>query len=395
VGAVTSPLLTKAAMNTYIGLNCASPFPVLFGDTAMREALADREEIRFMKQENGTTVCSYIVASAETFRDGFSREARGVVFDAAGKTIARPLHKFFNVNERVETQAIDIDWSKIARVMLKRDGSMIHTVALPEDGRNFTVKSKKSYSSDVAVQAKKWLLQRENYVKFCSSMIACGMTAIFEWTSPIARIVVGYKEDSLDLLHVRENITGNYLSQWELESLSASFNIPMVEKVETFSADQFASLIADTEDIEGWVIQFENGDMVKLKTKWYMDRHHAMTFLRVRDIAKMVIDESLDDLKAKLAGDGIDIGQIVDIENQVLSEIRLIESELESLFATTVGKDRKTVAMENNGHKLFGMLMQKYSGKEPDVPAYFAKTKLDEMFDLTQLNLTDSVAEVE
>lgn len=218
----------------YLGLIQDSPFPILMSDSAMRLAVADREEIRFMKQSNGTTVCSYIISSAETFRDSYSREARGVVFDAAGKVIARPLHKFFNVNERPETQVAAIDWSKVRRVMLKRDGSMIHTVAFPEDGRNFTLKSKKSFESDVAKQSKKWMLTRENYIKFCSDMTAADRTAIFEWTSPTARIVVGYKQDEMQLLHVRENSTGIYLNQMELEALCAKYDIPLVEEAAFF-----------------------------------------------------------------------------------------------------------------------------------------------------------------
>ena len=379
----------------YLGLIQNSPFPMLTGDSAMRSAVADREEIRFMKQPNGTTVCSYIIASAETFRCNYSREARGVVFDERGQTIARPLHKFFNVNERPETQVHAIDWSKISRVMLKRDGSMIHTVAFPEDGRNFTVKSKKSFESDVAKQSKKFLLQRENYIKFCTDMTNAGRTAIFEWTSPTARIVVGYKQEELQLLHVRENHTGIYLTQSELERLSAQYDIPMVDMVPIFSPDMVQSLVETTENIEGWVIQFENGDMVKLKTKWYMDRHHAMTFLRIRDIARMVVDESLDDLKAKLVGDGIDIAQILEIEEKVVREIDYIIERVETAYEANKHLERKDFAILMKGHPLFGLLMQKFSGKEPDYKGFFAKTKLDEMFDLTQLNLTDSVAEVE
>ena len=383
----------------YLGLIQDSPFPILMSDSAMRLAVEDREEIRFMKQSNGTTVCSYIVASADTFRDSYSREARGVVFDENGKVIARPLHKFFNVNERPETQVAAIDWSKVRRVMLKRDGSMIHTVAFPEDGRNFTVKSKKSFESDVAKQSKKWLLQRENYIKFCSDMTDAGRTAIFEWTSPIARIVVGYKEDELQLLHVRDNTTGFYLTQGELDDLSAKYSIPLVDSVPFFAEDVtqqvVQDLVAATENIEGWVIQFENGDMVKLKTKWYMDRHHAMTFLRVRDIARMVVDETLDDLKAKLVGDGIDIAPINDIESKVVGEIDYIIERVEMTYNANKHLERKDFAILLKGHPLFGLLMQKFSGKEPNYKGFFAKTKLDEMFDLTQLNLTDSVAEVE
>lgn len=388
-----------------------TPFPILHDSTEMRIALEDRSEIRFMPQTNGTTVCSYIVAGADTFRCPFSREARGVTFDQDGKIIARPLHKFFNVNERPETQIAALDWSKVVRIMDKRDGSMIHTVAF--DG-SFIFKSKKSYTSDVAVQATAFVTagskstdgQERRYQAMCHDLTMNGKTAIFEWTSPVARIVLAYAQPELRLLHVRDNVTGEYMTRDELVKLGNLYNVPGVDDasindvgsatfdhvLDAIKNRTLQNLVDTVEGIEGWVFQFENGEMVKLKTKWYMDRHHAMTFLRVRDIARMVVDETLDDLKAKLVGDGIKIDQILEIERAVVAEIEAIEQEIDALFATTIGQDRKTIALANKGHRYFALLMQKVSGREPDVKSFFERTKLDEMFDLTQLNMVDAVS---
>ena len=415
----------------YLGLSRNSPFPVITDDRAMRDALADREEIRFMKQPNGTTVCSYIISSADTFRDSFALEARGIVFDENGKIISRPLHKFFNVNERSETQFDAIDWTKVIRIAEKRDGSMIQTVKwtgdqLTLDGENvletalhekakFTIKSKKSFTSDVVKATKRYLMADyiekggwkgnpliKRYVELGNYLTERDQTAIFEFTSPTARIVIGYKEPSLHLLHVRDLVTGRYMTQLELEDLSQKFSVPLVdhvpiiepikEQVRYFMQSQIDDSIAN---IEGWVIQFENGDMVKLKTKWYMDRHHAFTFLRERDVAKMVLDESIDDLKSKLVGDGVDVTPIIQIEERVVTMIRELEEQIDRLFAATAGKDRKTIAIENTGSPLFSLLMQKVSGREPNVKEYFEKFLLKEHFGLDQINLLDSVAEEE
>lgn len=383
----------------YIGLN-QSPFPFINYLPVMQSAIQDKEEIRFMKQPNGTTVCSYMISAPTTFDSAMAREARGIVFNDVGRVIARPLHKFFNVNEKESTLFKNLDWTKVARVMLKRDGSMIHTVKLEEDGRNFTVKSKKSYTSDVAIHSKKWLLQRKNYVEFCSFIVNRDLTAVFEWTSPTARIVVGYKEDDMQLLHIRDNFTGEYFAEDQLKFLAEQFNIPVVESVklidEEWNEKNVLKLHETVEDIEGWVFQFENGDMVKLKTKWYIDRHHAMTFLRVRDIARMVVDETIDDLKAKLAGDGVDVTPIVEIEEKVVDELNKIERAIDTLYeeaTSKFGQDRKSIAMTFRQHPMFGLMMQKFSGREPDVKEHFQRRVMDEMFDLRQINLLDSVAE--
>lgn len=110
-------------------------FPILHDDKIMREKVAHKPEIRFMDQENGTVVCSYIVSCDGTFDEMYSREARGIVFDKNGKVISRPLNKFFNLNQNSDVQFEKIDWSTIARVMDKRDGCCdAETVLITPDG---------------------------------------------------------------------------------------------------------------------------------------------------------------------------------------------------------------------------------------------------------------------
>lgn len=379
-----------------------SPFPVITHANQLREAVQHKEEIRFMEQPNGLTVCSYLVSAEGTFNDKMSRECRGIVFNKNGEVVSRPLHKFFNVNEKDATHVENIDWSQVDRVMIKRDGSMIHTVDVREidDVAVFDLKSKKSFTSDVAVLAKKWMTDRENYQKFCRVTVLHGLTAVFEWTAPVSRIVLFYPEAELKLLHVRHNLTGQYMDYEELCEYAGNFDIPVVEQVdvEMFkNVDTFKiqELVSDTENMEGWVIQFKNGEMVKLKTKWYMDRHKAMTFLRERDIAEMVIEESIDDLKSKLVGDGVDISQILVIEQKVVDQLREIEREIDRLFTENKDLDRKSIAVKLQGATpYFGLVMQKYSGREPMVKEYFKRHLLPE-YQLLQINLVNSVAEVE
>ena len=398
----------------YLGLTRDLPFPVITTDSAMRQALADKTEIRFMEQDNGTTVCSYIVSAKGTFDGSYNREARGIVFDKNGLVISRPLHKFFNVNEREETLVQNIDWSKVTRVMLKRDGSMIHTVPAVDDVKpmsksaDFTLKSKKSFESDVAVQARDWINSdpaNENFVKLCNHVVEFNQTATFEWTSPTARIVVYYEQPGLKLLHVRDNCTGYYLTQAEIDELGQRFGVPVVE-----SCDDVQQMLAKDpnlvldyaqvlEGIEGWVIQFEDGNMVKLKTQWYYDRHGAMTFLRERDIAQMVIDEKLDDIKALLIGEGVDITEIESIEARVVQAILDIETDVTAAYEKYKHMSKKDIALQISSgpqrYQHFHQLMKLMDGKQPNYTEYFEKTMLKEQFTLRQLNMIQSIAEVE
>jgi RNA ligase len=391
-----------------------SPFAILFNDVELRAKVAHKPEIRFMEQENGTVICSYIVSCDGTFDEMHSREARGIVFDKNGKVISRPLHKFSNLNQSVDVLYENIDWSKVVRVMDKRDGSMIHTVAVKNTNKlwpltwNFDLKSKKSYTSDVAHQAKGFMMNADlagiRYGDLCNWCVDNDVTAIFEWTSPVARIVCGYSQDSLTLLHIRHNITGKYFTEDEVREIADRFKIPKVSEgyesvLQVIKDNKVQELIDNTEGVEGWVIQFENGDMLKIKTKWYMDRHRAMTFLRERDIAEMTLNETLDDLKSILIGEGCDITEINAIEARVVNDIDEMINAVCFIVEDNKHLDRKAMAIQfgNQGefHPYFKLIMQRFEGKEPDYKGFYEKNYLRERYSLRQLNLLQTTAEID
>jgi len=391
---------------TYIGLRSDLPFPIIVNDVLMREALKDKPEIRFMEQDNGTVVCCYLISAEDTFNGPYAAEARGITFDQHGKIISRNLHKFFNLNQRPDTLFENLDWSTVVRIMDKRDGSMICTVAHPGELGSYSLKSKKSFTSDVAVQATKFIKSHNNsgYHELCSYLIEANKTGIFEWTSPVARIVVAYPDDGLTLLHVRDNITGEYMHQTELAILASKHNVPLVDtRSELYDIFETSAgvkrYIEETEGEEGIVVQFASGDMVKIKTDWYMALHQVMTFLRERDIAQSVLDETLDDTKAQLVGQGCNVAEINEIERKVVSRITEIADDVVFAWSEHKHLDRKNFAIKlgpaGENHKYFGLLMQKYSGKEPDYKGFFEKHCLAEEFSLRQLNLLQSVAEEE
>ena len=378
-----------------------------------RSAVADKEEIREMDIGEGCTSFCYMVSAEGTFDTAAARECRGIVFNTvAGVVVGRPLHKFFNVGERAETQVGALDWSKVVRVMDKRDGSMIHTVST-EGG--IRLKSKKTFSSDVAMAAEAWLASHANYVEFVNAVGEMNCTAIFEWTAPDARIVLFYPEAELKLLHIRNNETGEYWLSEHLCSLADHFGVKCVDEPKEFfdlvptppgvftqggpdfwpefNIARMLDAVNTREGIEGWVIQFEDGNMVKVKTKWYLERHRAMTFLRERDIAEAVLNESLDDLKSLLVAEGVNIDELLDIEESVLKEIRKIAHAVNTCYEANKDMTRKDFAMKLTGHPYFGLLMKCYSGQQPDVKGYFEKNMLKDMFTLRQLVLVPSVAE--
>jgi RNA ligase len=367
-----------------------------------RELVEGKEEIRESLIGHGCTSFCYMISGPDTFDSAAARECRGIVF-AGPDVVGRPLHKFFNVNEREETLLQNLDWSKVVRVMDKRDGSMIHSVCTMD---GIFLKSKKSFESDVAKAADSWMRspQGKNVFQMVNHLTAFNKTCIFEWTAPSARIVLFYPEAELQLLHARDNLTGEYMDKETLHGWAKEFGVKVVEEVDLskygvdLSKMDFKAaehLHKTVEGVEGWVFQFEDGNMVKLKTDWYIKRHHAMTFVRERDIAQLVLDEGLDDMKAMLVSENVNIDRILEIERDVVYKLNSLKRCVDWTVKESAGMDRKTFAMTHNGHQYFALFMKAYVGAEPPYKEYFERNILKQEYGLDQVVMMPTIAEAD
>ena len=173
-----------------------------------------REEFIVAERE-GYKVINYVVAMADTFDmsgpndlgGAIRRECRGLKFYSDGKIAARFMHKWFNVNEREETQINKIDFTKSHTIEVKEDGSAIHPMRVNGYIRWMT----KMGITEVAMQAEEYVAKNPKYKKFAEYCIDNKLTPSFEWCSPFNQIVVPYEQDKLVLLCLRHNITGQYI----------------------------------------------------------------------------------------------------------------------------------------------------------------------------------------
>jgi RNA ligase len=182
-----------------------------------------REEFVVAERE-GYTVINYIVAMADTFdmtgpddlSGAMRRECRGLIFDRDGVLMSRPFHKFFNVNERAETQTHEIDMSQPHVIMEKMDGSMIRPILV--DG--YLRLATKMGVTNVAMEAEAWLAAQDPSLKdWLRQCVEDSVTPIFEWVSPFNQIVLAYEEADLVYLGTRCNTSG-----WYMMDKSCPFN---------------------------------------------------------------------------------------------------------------------------------------------------------------------------
>lgn len=372
-------------------------FPTINHIDDLLPHIENNPQIRVKVEPNGYTVVCYMLQDEDTFSGAnaeFAAECRGITFRPDGKVAARTLHKFFNVGQEDSTRPENIDWHRVVRIMDKRDGSMVTPVLTPGGGAVF--KTKKTFSSKEAEAATILLHDVSNdqvELEWVKAVMRAGLTPTFEFTSPKFPIVLLYEQEELTLLHVRENNTGRYLSEDELNMLNPPFRI--VENV----IEQFSWVMADAgipttyevrwdllkkaaetrEGVEGWVIQFVNGDMVKLKTQWYCDLHHSVTFTRWRDIARSVVADQSDDLKAAFAMTGRSIEPILQVERNIK---RLIEhASARAWTQVEEGRSKsftvKDMALALNKHELFNQIMRMFRGGEVNWMEWYEKNHLD------------------
>lgn len=348
----------------------------------------DKPEISTKNHENGYTVISYMFQDSHTF-DGpaapWTRECRGITFAPDGTIASRPLHKFFNVGEKEETFEQNLDWDNIDDIMDKRDGSMISPV-LSSNGLLW--KTKKTFDNGESEVANTRYGKGTPEYQLALEWINKQYTPIFELTSPINRIVLQYTTYDLTLLAIRNNITGEYLSRDILLQTTAKYGVKLVDtfldEYRKHGFSPFKEKLDHGTHFEGYVIRFKDGTMVKFKSKWYLELHRVVTFVRERDIASMVLNETVDDYKSYLnsINDFVTMEKVNTIETTVLHDLLSIRSEVNDILNQRVYETPKDVALQFSTHKLFSLIISQYRGKEPDYNAYYTNYILTNKFSL-------------
>jgi hypothetical protein len=240
---------------------------------------------------------------------------------------------------------------------------------------------------------------------FCKLVTDEGFTACFELTSPAAQIVLPQKRTLLRLLHVRDNFSGEYVMMdphHPVWGWIATFDVPLCPVLlQSPNEPQITRLlewVKTDQGAEGVVIQYTNGDMVKIKTPWYLRLHKSISFMRERDIAELALRGELDDVRQNLQEVGIDTFEVDVIERLVKNKILDMDSEVNVALKNDGAMDRKSFAIKYKDHQYFGLMMAGYTGKEIDFAGFYRKHRLDQDFTMRTLlpsAVEDSQAETE
>lgn len=302
-------------------------------------------------------------------------ELRGLsfVFNKDGSVYKRFLlmNKFFNLNQVECTQYELLKNYKFKNVYNKEDGSVINFIQLPS-GR-ILAKSKMMVDNVQALAAQKIYDENINIQNLVKWALSNDIMPIFEYVSPLNRVVLKYRESDLILIRLRDLNTGKYL---DLDTYPELDKVNVVQPITKYS--NFDEILEDyetLEGIEGCVVELEDNPhavLVKNKTVWYFNVHNLMEDMsRENDIIRMILEETIDDYISKLDVEDQEVFDMIDAVNRVLdtyihSEKRLIEEQL-SILKNEYNSSIKEYSLNyNNGQKIkdkyFHMTLNVFKG---------------------------------
>jgi RNA ligase len=189
-------------------------------------------------------------------------------------------------------------------ILEKLDGSMIAPFML--NGK--VVWGTKMGLTDVATPVQEFVDKHPEYEAFAHSMINnLQATPIFEWCSRQQRIVLDYPEERLVLTGLRKITSGEYYPHNNFAFFAMQHGIPVVKIYEGGLDSEFIASMKERQDIEGFVIVFEDGNRLKIKCDWYCQLHQVKAAInQERNVADMILNHKLDDLKSLLPKEDLD-----------------------------------------------------------------------------------------
>lgn len=216
--------------------------------------------------------------------DDVTLMCRGLVLDGEGKIMARPFKKFFNYGEigpdgQVSGKGRTGD--EEVRVLNKEDGQLF--IGFIDNSGELVVSTRGSFESEQAQWAREWLKGRVDV-----STLRKGMTYLGEIIYKEGRIVLDYGdfEGIIGLGTVEED--GSFNPDDEVGVESGLF-AKMRGDFGRMRLDEALNM-EDRAGAEGIVLLFDDGEMLKIKQKDYVQMHRVVTGLNESKVLEAVAD---------------------------------------------------------------------------------------------------------
>jgi|ERR1035437_4185710 RNA ligase len=275
----------------------------------------------------------------------FTKACRGVVVDFENKKLlSHPYSKFFNLNEPEAPSIKELEKQKDFWSTEKLDGSMI-ILCWDEKTQQFFTTTKGSLDSEHGVYATSLIPASVKDVKLVQSH-----TLMFELISPKFQIVVPYHkigyEEGLYLIGVRHNMSEKVFNPDEVKAFAKQYGLKVYK---TVAFPSLQAVIDNVKDLpyteEGFVLVFQNGDMVKIKGQAYLKVHRFISTLSDKNLLDTMILGEDKEIEDNLGSVPEEYRQdVIDTFAKYRKEAVVFRSQCYELFAKCPRDDRKTFA---------------------------------------------------
>lgn len=335
-------------------------------------------------------IFGYQIPKYMDYQKPYAKECRGSMFLVRKDTmemvelLALPMPKFFTFEENPETSKVDFD--KIKRAFLKPDGSLITSYL--DINKSLKFKTKKAPEQDAFNE----IIDSVMYPEFKAEIekLTQTHTIDFELTSPLNRVILSYEKAELHVLKARSRSSGEFL---DIYSNSFKALYPEIAKhlVKPMDVTLMKELGAknrnlDIQGIEGLVLEMENGQMMKVKTTYYLSQNR---FANIQDFSKYdrllveaCIEETFDELRTlfhyrnRSENYGIDeiLSRMEQIEDQVVATFNPFVEKIETFFERHKDLGMKEYQQAISEHDMKGymqILMPMYKGVNVNLKTHY------------------------
>jgi len=221
------------------------------------------------------------------------KACRGLVVRGDGKIMALPMSKFFNLGEPQCPVLPDEPYT----VWEKIDGSLV----IFWHDEKWRCNTRGSFDNEYIDFALDWWNKRRGLDDIPKHWTVMGEVCFEDDPMPRA----AHKLEDVYIIAVRDKYSGADFQVDSAKVFGPLFDMPFAYQVD-MSIDQLLEEKGNLEGQEGWVIRYQSGLRVKIKTAWYLRIFRALSSLTPKGIRDLMvagdqnwIDVFPDDLQAE------------------------------------------------------------------------------------------------
>lgn len=227
------------------------------------------------------------------------RIARGITFDAeSGDVVSFPYEKFFNMDEYLDGNLANLAKKMGEQPFIaseKVDGILIQAFYDKySDKIRFGTRAQLDPETDEKgfLETAEKLMKRSGRYDDLKEALRGGKSMILELIDPKYRVVVGYGKKSALFLHgIRDLGTSEMMNFKETQAFAKNMGLETPNSREFNSFAELADFQKNAkEDLEGFVLRFADGSMVKAKTEAYFAKLKGLKALSHNIIAQSILN---------------------------------------------------------------------------------------------------------